>query len=252
METFKDYAYYYNAFYKDKDYKKEAKQIDCLLKRFGKNIQYIIDFGCGTGRHDIELAKRGYQCEGIDISPSMIQIAKENIAKEECKVEFSVADIQNFEPKKRYDAVISLFHVMSYQSENSNIIKAFESARKSLNREGIFLFDVCYGSGVLSDKPCVRVKEIEDYDRKLIRIALPVMHEKKNVVQVDYEVYVINKKTSETQVINETHNMRYYFRPELEFMLQESAFELIDNFDCFTLGETDFDSWTSYFVAKAV
>ena len=252
METFKDYAYYYNTFYKDKDYKKEARQIDCLLQRFGKDIQYVIDFGCGTGRHDIELAKMGYQCEGIDISPSMIQIAKENITKEEYNIEFSVADIQNFEPKRKYDAVISLFHVMSYQNENSNLIKAFESARKSLNREGIFLFDVWYGSGVLSDRPCVRVKEIEDYARKLIRIARPVMHEKMNVVQVDYEVFIINKKTSETQVISETHNMRYYFRPELEFMLQKSAFELIDNFDCATLGETDFDSWTSYFVAKAV
>ncbi len=46
--------------------------------------------------------------------------------------------------------------------------------------------------------------------------------------------------------------MRYFFRPELEFLLKQADFELIENFDCEDLGETGYDSWTSYFVAKAV
>ena len=54
MEVFQDYAYYYNTFYQDKDYEKEAKQIDVLLKKYGENIQTIINYGCGTGKHDIE------------------------------------------------------------------------------------------------------------------------------------------------------------------------------------------------------
>ena len=53
-------------------------------------------------------------------------------------------------------------------------------------------------------------------------------------------------------MINETHHMRYFFRPELELMLQESGFELIDNLDCNTLEQTDFTSWTSYFVSRAI
>lgn len=54
MEVFKDYAYYYNAFYQDKDYASESRQIDILLKRYGSNIRKIINYGCGTGKHDIE------------------------------------------------------------------------------------------------------------------------------------------------------------------------------------------------------
>lgn len=76
METFQDYAYYYNAFYQDKDYKSEAKQVDILLQKYGQNIKKIINYGCGTGRHDIELSKLGYDCSGIDVSPLMIDIAK--------------------------------------------------------------------------------------------------------------------------------------------------------------------------------
>lgn len=252
MEVFKDYAYYYNAFYQNKDYKTEAEQVDCLLKRYGQNVTSIINYGCGTGRHDVELVRLGYQCSGIDISSLMIDIAKENAQMEKADIDFSIADIRKFKPERQYDAVISLFHVISYQNRNQDVMAAFQSAKKALNKGGLFLFDVWYGPGVLSDKPGVRVKEIEDEQNRLVRIARPVMHDKQNVVDVCYEVFVIDKETGNTKVINEIHSMRYFFRPELEHFLEEAGFELINNLDCRTLGETDYDSWTSYFIAKAI
>lgn len=252
MQTFQDYAYYYNAFYKDKDYKTEAAVVDKLLKRYNPEINRIINFGCGTGRHDLELTELGYQCKGIDLSPMMIEIAKQNAKLSGSGIAFEVADVREYETQKKYDAVISLFHVMSYQNTNEDILRAFQSARKSLSDDGYFLFDAWYGPGVLSDKPCVRVKEIEDEENRLIRIARPVMHDKKNVVDVNYEVLIIHKESGKVQTINETHKMRYFFRPELEFLLKEAGFELLDNMDCQTLDETDYDSWTSYFIAKAI
>ena len=98
MEVFEDYAYYYNAFYQDKDYKAEAKQIDLLLQKYGQNIKKIINYGCGTGRHDIELSKLGYHCTGIDLSPLMIDIAKKHMLQEEHLIDFSVADVRNYQP----------------------------------------------------------------------------------------------------------------------------------------------------------
>ena len=46
--------------------------------------------------------------------------------------------------------------------------------------------------------------------------------------------------------------MRYFFRPELEYYLNDAGFELLTNIDCRTLGDTNYDSWTSYFVARAI
>lgn len=252
MEVFKDYAYYYNSFYKDKDYFAEAKTVDRLLKKHNSRVETIINFGCGTGKHDIELTRLGYHCTGIDMSSLMINIAKENSALNDTGIEFEAADIRNYEPKKKYDAVISLFHVISYQNSNQDVLSAFRSARKALTPGGYFLFDAWYGPGVLSDKPSVRVKEITDETNQLIRIARPVMHDKENIVDVNYEVLIINRKSSKTQIINETHNMRYFFRPELEILLSEAGFQLIENIDCRTLKETDYNSWTSFFIAKAI
>lgn len=252
MEAFQDYAYYYNKFYQEKDYKAESRQVDTLLKRYDGDIRKIINYGCGTGRHDLELSGLGYQCTGIDMSPLMIEIAQKNAEAEKAEIDFSVADIRTYEPGEKYDAVISLFHVMSYQNSNEDILSAFHAARAALDQGGIFLFDVWYGPGVLSDKPVVRVKEVEDEQNRLLRIAKPVMHERENTVDVCYEVFVIDKGTGYTKVINEVHNMRYFFRPELEILLGQAGFKLMDNIDCQTLGETNFASWTSYFIAKAV
>lgn len=254
MQVFQDYAYYYNSFYRDKNYKAEAAVVDKILKRYNPHTKSIINFGCGTGKHDIELAKLGYQCMGIDMSPLMVKIAKQNSDLNESGIEFEVADVRNYETNKKYDAVISLFHVMSYQNTNEDLLNAFISARKALDNhaDGYFLFDVWYGPGVLSDKPCVRVKEIEDDENRLIRIARPVMHDKENIVDVNYEVLIINKQSSMVQTINEVHKMRYFFKPEVELLLKEAGFELLDNIDCQSLGETDYDSWTSYFIAKAI
>lgn len=248
MESFQDYALYYNAFYKDKDYIGEAKQVDSLIKKYGDNVKSVINFGCGTGRHDIELERLGYTCTGIDLSKTMIEVAKQNNQS----IDFSVADIRTYEPSRKYDAVISLFHVMSYQNSNEDILSAFSSARKALEKGALFLFDSWYGPGVLSDKPVVRVKEVEEDKYKLVRIARPVMYDKKNVVDVCYEVLVIDQETNIIKTINEVHSMRYFFKPEIELLLKQSKFELIENLDCNTLGETDYDSWTSFFVARAV
>lgn len=43
-----------------------------------------------------------------------------------------------------------------------------------------------------------------------------------------------------------------FFRREIEILLRESKFELIDNMDCQSLGETDYSSWTNYFIAKVM
>lgn len=251
MEAFKDYAYYYNLFYGDKDYSYEAEQVKKLLCEYGgsKKFSTILDMGCGTGKHDFELCKLGYQISGIDLSSYMINIANEEKKDSYDSPNFMVADIRDYEPVKKYDAVISMFHVMSYQNENEDIMRAFQTAAKALSVGGLFIFDAWYGPGVLTDKPAVRVKKVEDNQNIAIRYANPIMHVDKNVVDVYYDVLVIDKNNYTVKEIKEVHNMRYFFAPEISLMLENAGFTLLACLDCGTLKETDFSSWTAYFVA---
>ena len=54
---------------------------------FDKSVK-ILDVGCGTGRHSIELTKRGYNVTGIDLSVTQLERAKEKAASENLKINF--------------------------------------------------------------------------------------------------------------------------------------------------------------------
>ena len=54
---------------------------------FDKSLK-ILDVGCGTGRHSIELSKRGYAATGIDLSDSLLAKAKEKAEERQLTVHF--------------------------------------------------------------------------------------------------------------------------------------------------------------------
>ena len=246
MESFNEYARIYNALYWDKDYRKEAEDVDMLLKKYGVSGNSLCVFGCGTGRHDAELSKLGYKVHGIDLSETMIEMAKK-----EYEGSFEVADIRDYISNTLYDAVISIFHVMSYQNTNQDVVGAIESARRALKPGGIFLFDAWYGPGVLTDRPSVRVNRANTEQFEIVRIANPEMLPNDNIVKVNYDFILTDIESRKSSGFSETHSMRFFFKPELESALGNHGFELLDCLDCKTLGTTDFSSWTAFFVARA-
>lgn len=103
---------------------------------------------------------------------------------------------------------------------------------------------------MLTDKPSVRVKRVEDQDNFLVRIAEPIMHPNENIVSVQYDISIVNKENRKLTQIKETHNMRYFFKPEIEELLQQNGLRLISCLDCNTLQIPDFNSWTVYFIVE--
>ena len=255
MKNFEDYAYYYNAFYGDKDYAGEAKMVDKLIRKYGCTFIpsqeiCLLNIGCGTGKHDFELSKRGYRVKGIDISDNMISIAQKTYGKGGGELSFEVGDFHTYRGDVKHDAVISLFHVVSYQTSNEDVLDAFHTANQNLKDRGLFLFDLWYGPGVMNELPENRIKQVEDERNILIRYASPIFHWNENIIDVNYDVIVISKITHEASHIKETHRMRFFFKPEIENMLRQSGFKLLSCLDCNTLKETNSKSWTAYFVAR--
>ena len=68
----------------------------------------ILDVGCGTGRHSLELARRGYRVTGIDLSDKMLEEAREIARTEELKVEFIQADATEFSLNRIFDGCICI------------------------------------------------------------------------------------------------------------------------------------------------
>lgn len=253
MGEFKEYATAYQLLYKDKNYTNETEQVESLLKNYsGGNINTILSIGCGTGEHEIAFASKGYDVTGIDQSEEMLGFAEKMSNDRNVSAKFEKADIRFYSSDREFDAVVSLFHVISYLNSNEDLVTSIKNIRRCLKTGGIFVFDTWYGPGVLTDPPAVRTKDVEDDVRKVIRIARPVMHDQTNVVDVNYEMLIIDKNTKKCDQVNESHHMRYFFRPEIEYILKDSGFELLDVLDGKNIGETNYGSWTAYFIARAV
>lgn len=68
----------------------------------------VLDVGCGTGRHAVELAKRGYRVTGVDLSEGMLAVARAKAAVDGLDVRFLQADATQFESEEKFDAAICL------------------------------------------------------------------------------------------------------------------------------------------------
>lgn len=219
-KVFNLYARYYDLLYQDKDYATEAAYVASHIRKQIPNAKYILDLGCGTGAHAEHLARMGFIVHGIDLSETMLASAAERKrslpADISAKLSFSLGDIRTIRVDVIYDVVVSLFHVMSYQTSNVDIKSAFATAAAHLGSGGLFLFDFWYGSAVLAQKPRVRVKRLEDDEIKITRIAEPIMRVNEDIVDVNYTVFVEIKADGRMDKIHEKHTMRYLFLPEID------------------------------------
>jgi len=106
----------------------------------------IIDIGCGTGRHAIELTKRGYNVTGVDLSENQIKRAMEKAQEAGVAIDFQTQDARNLPFDGKFDLAIMLceggFSLMETDEMNFEILK---NATKSLNNKGKFIFTALNG-----------------------------------------------------------------------------------------------------------
>ena len=252
MDRFGLYARYYDLLYKDKDYHGEAQYIHQLIKLYRPAAAALLNLGCGTGKHDYLLARLGYSVTGVDISEEMSSQAISNVPVDvSSQLNFLTADIRKLSLKKTFDAVVSLFHVFSYQVSNEDAAAVMETAYRHLEVNGIFIFDCWYGPGVLTEAPEVRVKRMSDEAITVTRLAEPVVHSMQNVVDVNYTININQNGSDETAELKELHKMRYFFVPEIELLIQ-NKFKLLSVNEWLKATEPTINSWNAVFVLQKI
>lgn len=89
--------------------KNTVAEVDFLIDALGLSAgAAVLDVGCGTGRHAIELARRGYSVTGVDISAGMLEQAKKDAQAAGVEVQWRQDDATSFTLSERFDAVICL------------------------------------------------------------------------------------------------------------------------------------------------
>lgn len=112
---------------------------------FDKSLK-ILDVGCGTGRHAVELARRGYSVTGVDLSKQMLGRAREKALENKVQVNFIQADARALPFENKFDVAIMLcesgFPLMETDEMNFEILK---SVTRALKPGGKFIFTTLNG-----------------------------------------------------------------------------------------------------------
>lgn len=209
-------------------------EVPFLSKWASKSNQFIIDLACGTGRVTLPLAKEGYKVIGVDLHTGMLERAKAKAAELNLEIEWLQQDCCNLDLKLKSNLIYMVGNSFQHFLSNHEQDQLLTSVNQHLVPEGIFIFNTRFPSAeellqpnteeywrTYTDKASgntVDVYTISNYDSlKQIQHYKTIRKIKNNLDEM------VGQK--ETNI-----NLRYTFPKELERLISQNGFEIIDIF----------------------
>ncbi|MDE6585024.1 MAG: class I SAM-dependent methyltransferase, partial [Anaeroplasmataceae bacterium] len=138
MNAYQRFAYYYDDVYEELDY---TLWLD-FIQPYLNPSSSILDLACGSGTLAILLKLKNYSVEGLDLSESIIEIAKEKAKMNHLHIPFHVGDMTNFNLEKTYDMITCFFDSVNFLKNKEEVQNLLSSVYKHLNPDGLFIFDL--------------------------------------------------------------------------------------------------------------
>ena len=184
----------------------------------------ILDVGCGTGRHSIELSKRGYTVTGIDLTESQHARAREKAKSAKLTIDFRKQDARDLPFNAEFDVAMMLceggFPLMETDEMNFEILK---NVAKSLKIGGKFIFTTLNGLFPLFNSVedfCESNSEDENATYKNNTFDLMTFRDF-NITEIEDDAG--NIRTLEC-------NERYYVPSEITWLLKSLGFTTVEIF----------------------
>lgn len=177
---YKEFAKYYDKFYKNKNYAKETE----FLKNFINQNDKIIDIGCGTGIHAFLLQQNGFKVDGLDLNKEMLEIAKTRIHSN-----LYLQNVLDININQKYDVIISMFAVLNHLKNTQELEKSLMNLKNILTNEGVIIIDLHnpQNSGSKTDSYNNITRTMEwDYDKTNKK------EDSKIIFEIDGKKYIDN------------------------------------------------------------
>ncbi|MDR3611769.1 MAG: class I SAM-dependent methyltransferase [Ignavibacteriaceae bacterium] len=202
----------------------DAKLLFELIEKHAKIPERgkVLDLACGSGRHSILFARKGFEVTGIDLSENLLRIAETSARKEKLGIEFIKADLRHIEAIEKYDLVVNLFTSFGYFNNDYENFSIFKSASGFLKPGGYFVFD--FLNSVFVEKNLVREsKEVKSHENIIQRRRI----EGDRVIKD-----IIIQHNGSTKTFYESVKM--YREQELKEAIRENGLAIKETFGDFT------------------
>jgi len=249
------YYKYYDILYDAKDYVKEVNCILDIAGQYQQDISKVLEIGCGTGNHTLELAKNDFEITAIDIEQEIFQYAEKKISELESKnVKLQLCRIEDLD-EVGFDLALAMFNVVTYIKDQNDLSSFFEAVFNRLEDGGVFIFDCWNGVACMIDPPeelKQTTKTTQEFDI-VCNLTNKTDRFSQNTELV-YDLKLIDKTGDTVDDYTFSFDQTLWTPKELEYHLTKVGFEIIScsqNFEP-TIAATEKDYRIMYVCRKAV
>jgi SAM-dependent methyltransferase len=241
------------AFY-DLEYGHKENDLDFYLDVAEEIGGPVLEIGVGTGRVAMDLAINGFDVVGIDNSPEMLKLARNNIDQLEhdvtSKIELQCADMKDFYLDQKFPLAIIPFRAFLHNLTIDDQLATLDNIKKHLTPDGVLVLDIfvplynVISQDVWHDK--IEQDELAQ-DESGISLDIKVEHKVAEQLLTIENTYV-NSNDNSTHSAVMTY--RYVFRYEMEVLLRCAGFTVTDVYGGFDNEPYDFKSGIMVFIAE--
>lgn len=222
MDCYKNFAHVYDELiHGDVDYKKWGNTILDICRDHNVEFESYLDLACGTGNLTEVIGKAFKQIWGVDLSEDMLWEADKKLRKTNIKAKLVKQDICNLQLNRKFDLITCCLDSTNYILEDKDLKKYFSGIREHLKENGIFIFDVnsyyklaeIIGNNLFNydDGEVVYIWE-NQFDNEI----------------VDMYLTFFVKNGEDYKRFDEEHSERAYRECEIETLLSECGFVIIN------------------------
>ena len=139
---YEEFAANYDKLTTDVDYEKRTEYISSLFNKYGKMPTLLLDLACGTGGFSNEFAKRGIEVIGVDISPEMLNVARDNSEKSGLDVLYLCQDAAELDLFGTIDGAICCQDSLNHITDYEDLCEVFKKVSLFMEKDGLFIFDL--------------------------------------------------------------------------------------------------------------
>lgn len=240
---YNEFAYLYDKLINDVDYKSWGDYYFKIFQRYGLKPKLGLDLGCGTGNMTVELAKRGIEMTGVDLSEDMLMVAREK--SEGLDILYLNQDMAEIELYGTVDFVISSLDCINYVTDKRELLRVFKLVNNYLDPGGLFIFDINTSyklENVIGNNTFV----IEDDN---VFFTWQNEYDKKKKI-CDFYLTFFCKEGNGYRRFDEQHSERAYEIDEIKMLIESSGMKLLKVYNSLSFDNPKKNSERVFFVAQ--
>jgi len=227
MSSYDFLAGCYDRLTYDVHYAAWADYIEKHFRKAGLPGNTVLDLACGTGSLTYELARRGYEMIGVDLSPEMLmEAAEKNRDVEGIPPLFLCQPMEKLDLYGTIDACVCCLDSVNYVTDPKKLARAFERVHLFLMPGGLFLFDVNTVEKLEGLDGQVFLDETED----TYCVWRAEYSKRSRICSYFMDIFCLDEESGLWERGEELHRERAYTVEELTALLERTGFRDIKVF----------------------